>query len=95
VTLIGPNGSGKTTLLGALTGTLSLSGKLLTGHNVKIGYLSQHSEELAAGHARTVLEATTHLTKLTPNNARALLGHFLFSGEESRSRSTALRRRAP
>jgi ATP-binding cassette subfamily F protein 3 len=30
-----------------------------------------------------VLEATTHLTGLTPNRARGLLGRFLFSGEEA------------
>ena len=30
-----------------------------------------------------MLEATTHLTKLTPNNARGLLGRFLFSGEDA------------
>ncbi len=60
-----------------------VSGKLRTGHNVKLGFLSQHAEELSAGSARTVLEATTHLTKLTPNSARGLLGRFLFSGEEA------------
>ena len=60
-----------------------VTGKLLTGHNVKIGFLSQHSEDLHAGNARTVIEACTHLTGLTPANARALLGRFLFSGEEA------------
>ncbi|HET9093646.1 MAG TPA: ABC-F family ATP-binding cassette domain-containing protein [Solirubrobacteraceae bacterium] len=60
-----------------------VTGKLLTGHNVKIGFLSQHSEDLHAGSARTVLEATTQRTGLTPANARALLGRFLFSGEEA------------
>ena len=60
-----------------------VTGKLLTGHNVKIGFLSQHSEDLHAGSARTVIEACTHLTGLTPANARALLGRFLFSGEEA------------
>jgi ATP-binding cassette, subfamily F, member 3 len=60
-----------------------VEGKLRTGHNVKLGFLSQHAEELSAGTARTVLEATTHLTKLTPNNARGLLGRFLFSGEDA------------
>jgi ATP-binding cassette, subfamily F, member 3 len=60
-----------------------VSGKLRTGHNVKLGFLSQHAEELSAGSARTVLEATTHLTGLTPNRARGLLGRFLFSGEEA------------
>jgi ATP-binding cassette subfamily F protein 3 len=58
-------------------------GKLLTGHNVKIGYLSQHAEELAPPGARTVVEATQRLTGLTPNKARALLGRFLFSGDEA------------
>jgi ATP-binding cassette subfamily F protein 3 len=94
VSLVGPNGAGKTTLIETLAGRRQLSdgqdgsgpivtGKLRTGHNVKLGFLSQHAEELSAGSARTVLEATTHLTKLTPNRARALLGRFLFSGEEA------------
>jgi len=61
----------------------SVTGKLLTGHNVKIGFLSQHSEDLHAGSARTVVEACQQRTGLTPANARALLGRFLFSGEEA------------
>jgi ATP-binding cassette subfamily F protein 3 len=60
-----------------------VTGTLRTGHNVKIGFLSQHSEDLHAGNARTVVEACTHRTGLTPANARALLGRFLFSGEEA------------
>jgi ATP-binding cassette, subfamily F, member 3 len=84
VSLVGPNGAGKTTLIETLAGRRELAvGKLRTGHNVKLGYLSQHAEELSAGTARTVLEATTHATGLTPNQARALLGRFLFSGEEA------------
>jgi ATP-binding cassette subfamily F protein 3 len=80
VSLIGPNGSGKTTLISALTGARELDGgKLLRGHNVKLGLLSQHAEEL--GSAGTVLEAVQRATGLTPNKARALLGQFLFSGE--------------
>ena len=59
-----------------------VSGKLRTGHNVKIGFLSQHAEELSAGTARTAVEATTHLTKLTPNQARGLLGRFMFTGDD-------------
>ncbi len=60
-----------------------VTGKLKTGHNVKIGFLSQHAEELRAGSARTVVEACPHLTGLTPANARSLLGRFLFSGEDA------------
>jgi ATP-binding cassette subfamily F protein 3 len=85
VTLVGPNGTGKTTLIETLAGRRELAaGKLSTGHNVKVGYLSQHAEELGAGGdpGQSVLDAAQHATKLTPNKARALLGGFLFSGEE-------------
>ena len=85
VSLVGPNGTGKTTLIDALAGVRPLDGgKLRTGHNLKVGYLSQHDSELEGlGTARTVLEAATKRTGLSPNQARALLGRFLFSGEEA------------
>ena len=51
---------------------------------MQIGFLSQHAEELSAGGtARTVLEAAQQATGLTPGKARALLGRFLFSGEDA------------
>jgi ATP-binding cassette subfamily F protein 3 len=86
VSLVGPNGTGKTTLIEILAGRRELAaGKLSTGHNVKVGYLSQHAEELGAGGppSQTVLAAAQHATGLTPGKARALLGRFLFSGEEA------------
>jgi len=84
VSLVGPNGSGKTTLVRALTGEQELAaGNLRTGHKVSVGYLSQHGEELEWDGARTVLEAAVKRTGLTPNEARALLGRFLFSGEDA------------
>jgi ATP-binding cassette subfamily F protein 3 len=80
VSIVGPNGAGKTTLIHTLAGDRPLDGgKLLRGHNVKLGLLSQHAEEL--GSTGTVLEATQRATGLKPNEARALLGRFLFSGE--------------
>src|SRR4051794_38796628 len=82
VSLVGPNGTGKTTLIDAIaTGAELPAGRLRRGHNAQIGYLSQHAEEL--GSDGTVLEAVQRATKLTPNKARALLGRFLFSGEEA------------
>ena len=84
VSIVGANGTGKTTLIETLAGQRELEqGKLRTGHNVKLGYLSQHAEELAGGTARTVLEAAQHATGLTPGKARALLGRFLFGGEDA------------
>ena len=89
VSLVGPNGAGKTTLIDTLAGVRPLAaGKLSTGHNVEIGHLSQHADELGQEvggeglRARTVAEAAAVHTGLTPQKARALLGRFLFSGEE-------------
>ncbi len=49
VSLVGANGTGKTTLIETLAGRRALAdGKLRTGHNVQIGYLSQHADELGA-----------------------------------------------
>src|SRR6185437_10639397 len=80
VSLVGPNGAGKTTLIETLAGRRELAGgRLRVGHNVKVGYLSQHADEF--GGDGTVLEATQRATGLTPNRARALLGRFLFGGE--------------
>jgi ATP-binding cassette subfamily F protein 3 len=82
VTLVGPNGAGKTTLIDTLSGERELErGKLRRGHNVTVGYLSQHAEEL--GSQGSVLEAAQRATGLTPNKARALLGQFLFSGDDA------------
>jgi ATP-binding cassette subfamily F protein 3 len=86
VSLVGPNGSGKTTLIATLAGQRPLAaGRLGTGHNVQVGYLSQHADELGAGGppSQSVLDAAQRATGLTPNKARALLGQFLFSGEEA------------
>jgi ATP-binding cassette subfamily F protein 3 len=93
VSLVGANGSGKTTLITALTGGREFdAGKLRTGHNVKLGLLAQHADEIfgersgderSARGSGTVVEACQRATGLTPNNARALLGQFLFSGEEA------------
>ncbi|MEZ0293679.1 MAG: ABC-F family ATP-binding cassette domain-containing protein [Solirubrobacteraceae bacterium] len=82
VTLVGANGTGKTTLINTLAGERELdAGKLRRGHNLKVGLLSQHAEEL--GSSGTVLEACQRATGLKPNETRALLGRFLFSGEEA------------
>ncbi len=90
VSLVGPNGVGKTTMIETLAGRRPLgAGKLSTGHNVTVGYLSQHAEELGAGgrvggdSRQTVVEAAARATSLTPGKARALLGRFLFSGEDA------------
>ncbi len=82
ITIVGPNGSGKTTLIETLAGRRPLAdGKLRRGHNVELGFLSQHAEEI--GKQGTALEAAQGATGFTPGKARALLGRFLFSGADA------------
>ena len=82
VVLVGPNGAGKTTLIETLAGNReAAAGIVRTGHNVKIGYLSQHADT-AAGEG-TVLDAAQRETGLSSQKARALLGGFLFSGSDA------------
>jgi len=82
VVLVGANGTGKTTLIATLAGQRpAASGIVRTGHNVKLGYLSQHADT-AAGEG-TVLDAAQRETGLAGPKARALLGGFLFSGADA------------
>jgi ATP-binding cassette subfamily F protein 3 len=79
--LVGPNGAGKTTLIETLAGRREpAAGSVRAGHNVELGYLSQHAET-AAGEG-TVLDAAQRETGLTGQGARDLLGGFLFSGAD-------------
>ncbi len=81
VVLVGANGSGKTTLIETLAGRREpASGSVRNGHNVHLGFLSQHADT-AAGEG-TVLDAAQRQTGLAGPKARALLGGFLFSGKE-------------
>jgi ATP-binding cassette subfamily F protein 3 len=82
VVLVGANGSGKTTLIETLAGRREpASGSVRNGHNVRLGYLSQHADT-AAGEG-TVLDAAQRETGLAGPKARALLGGFLFSGRDA------------
>ncbi len=81
VSLVGANGAGKSTLVKALAGQRPLdAGKLSTGHNVQVGFLAQHAESI--DETGSVVQAAQRATGLTENKARALLGRFLFTGEE-------------
>jgi ATP-binding cassette, subfamily F, member 3 len=81
--LVGPNGAGKSTLLKLLAGVLPIqNGSRELGHNVHVGYCSQHRvDTLNLEH--TVLEEASDCGKQVPEQAvRTLLGAFLFRGDE-------------
>lgn len=79
--LIGPNGSGKTTFLRVLLGQLPpLSGRLMLGHNVTPGYLSQAQEGLHPD--RSLAEEVLSVSNLTLAEVRDHLARFLFTGDD-------------
>ena len=83
VALVGKNGAGKTTLTRMLLRQESCTeGELTVGHNVDIGYYAQNQTDELQGDL-TVLETLEEVAVGdVRKNLRALLGAFLFSGED-------------
>jgi ATPase subunit of ABC transporter with duplicated ATPase domains len=79
VAIVGRNGTGKTTLLKLILNQVPVDeGKVRTGSNVKIGYLTQH---LTLEHSKkTVLEVFREQVYVTEEEARHILANFLFYG---------------
>jgi ATP-binding cassette, subfamily F, member 3 len=80
---VGPNGAGKSTLLKLLAGVLAIqAGARELGHNVHVGYCSQHRvDTLNLSHS--VLEEASDCGKQVPEQTvRTLLGAFLFRGDD-------------
>jgi ATPase subunit of ABC transporter with duplicated ATPase domains len=82
VVILGLNGAGKTTLLRLLAGIEDPdTGKVVSGHGLKLGYYAQEHETLDPD--RTVLE---NMRSAAPDmdlvDIRKTLGSFLFSGDD-------------
>lgn len=82
IALIGANGKGKSTVLRMVGGTEPFEGQRIWGHNVEESFYAQHQlEALTLTH--TILEELQHCgSKKTDVELRALLGAFLFSGDD-------------
>jgi len=83
IVLVGPNGAGKSTLLKILAGVLVPdSGERVLGHNASVAHYAQHQAE-ALDYRKTILDEILDWTPdLTQQKARAILGRFLFTGDD-------------
>ena len=79
---VGPNGAGKSTLLKVIGDIIPIdSGERTLGHNVKVGYFSQHREGQLEP-KRTVLQEAMSVGRTNGDLfTRTVLGTFLFPGD--------------
>ena len=91
IALVGPNGAGKSTLLKLLAGVLPFEkGERKLGHNVSMAYYAQHQLDLL-NPDHTVLEEISSAAPLEEqSHLRAILGRFLFSGDDAKKKVSVL-----
>jgi ATP-binding cassette subfamily F protein 3 len=80
--LIGPNGAGKTTFIKTALGQVEpLSGEVILGASLQIGYFAQAHEGLNPENT-LIQEIQIVAPNMLPADARHYLGRYLFSGDD-------------
>ena len=81
--LVGPNGAGKSTLLKLLAGEIPFQkGERKLGSQLKLGYFSQHRSATLEPECSVLEEVMRVCPTLREDDARAILGSFLFRRED-------------
>jgi ATP-binding cassette subfamily F protein 3 len=81
--LVGPNGAGKSTLLKIMAGVVPFQkGDRRFGTNVKMGYFSQHRSDTLEPECTVLEEVKRCAPDLRDDDARSILGSFLFRRED-------------
>ncbi|MFQ3310124.1 MAG: ATP-binding cassette subfamily F protein 3 [Oceanospirillaceae bacterium] len=80
--LLGPNGAGKSSLIKTLVGDLApLSGQIVPGEHLKVGYFAQHQLEALDIGASGLLHLQRLKPKASEQELRNFLGSFGWQGE--------------
>lgn len=80
--IVGDNGTGKSTLLKTLAGKMpALSGEMLLGHQIEMGYFDQQLLDFNM-HNSVLEEVWDDFPTLDHTEIRTALGRFLFTGED-------------
>jgi len=82
IALVGANGKGKSTLLRVISGTEEFDGERKEGHNIDESFYAQHQLEALNVNNTVLDEMKLCGSNKTEMELRALLGCFLFSGDD-------------
>ncbi len=83
VAFVGRNGEGKSTLVKCIMGEIEHNGKLVLGHNVKIGYFAQNQASLLDEDLTVFQTIDDVAVGEIRSKIRDLLGAFMFNKEDS------------
>jgi ATP-binding cassette, subfamily F, member 3 len=91
IAIIGPNGAGKTTLLKIMAGELAPDrGRVVIGGSVSLGYYAQHHADTLHRDSTVEQEVSRANSDALPARVRAILGAFLFSGDDVEKKVSVL-----
>lgn len=91
VAVVGVNGAGKTTLAKVLAGVEPLTaGERIVGGRVEISYFAQHQADMMDPEMTVLQVIEKAVTATNPMSCRAILGAFLFRGDDAFKKTKVL-----